>query len=197
VEITLRLRNVSNVPVSGHAPSELAGNVTASVAHESEPGLYREYQGPGWGLDCHRGGSPRELAAGAAVTLPLRFLHHAWRHPDPETSVLTPFVFSVPGTYSLKVDFVDELACQEPGVSAVASVRVLAPQGDDLAVWNALKDCFHCALLLHTGRVNTNHAAQNVALDKLRDLASRYPRSGYAPMLDKALARIDATKRGN
>jgi hypothetical protein len=191
IEVGMRLLNTSNATVSVDKPTELGGNVTASVAHESAPGHYRQYRGPGWGLDCNLGAAPIQLAAAAGVRVRLRLLHHAWRGADPETSVVGPYAFSLPGTYSLKLDFEDESACPEPGVSVVVSVRVLAPQGDDLAVWNELKDCFHCALLLHKERVNANNAAQVVALAKLRDLLARYPTSRYAGMLRKALEVID------
>ena len=192
VEVTLRLRNASTATLSIHQPSELTGNVHTSVAQPSEPGLYREYVGPGWGLDCsHGGGSSVQLAKNAVVTLPLKLLHHAARYPDPETSVLTPFVFSNSGTYSLRVDFLDEGSCPDPGVSALATVQVLVPQGDDLAVWNEIKDCFFCAQLLHTQQFNVKRAVERAALDKLRDLGKRYPRSKYAPLIRQTIDLID------
>jgi hypothetical protein len=131
------------------------------------------------------------------VTLPLRVLHQADANADPDTSIVTPFAFSTPGNFVLKVDYVDELSCADPGVSAAVSVSVVAPQGDDLAVWNELKDCAACALVLHQGRINTKRAAQRAALDKLRDLAKRYPRSKYAPLLRRTIDAIDHPVKGD
>jgi hypothetical protein len=196
VDVTLRLRNATSATVSLVRPSERRGNVRASVADQTAPGRYLEYEGPGWGLTCARGLKPLQLAAGGVVTLPLRVMHQADANADPDTSIVTPFAFSTPGNFLLKVDYLDELSCGGAGVSAVVSVRVLAPQGDDLTVWNAIKDCGACALLLHTGRVNTKRAVEVAALAKLRDLATRYPGSGYAPLLRQTIDAIDHPGNG-
>ena len=196
VDVTLRVRNPSSTPISLFQPSEGTGNVHASVADVSDQSHYLEYKGPGWGLTCARGMKPVQLDRSAVLTLPLRVLNQAAVNRDPDTWIVTPFAFSTPGNFVLRVDYRDEASCPKPGVSAVVSVRVLAPQGDDLAVWNELKDCAACALLLHEGRANTARAVERAALDKLRDLAKRYPNSGYAPLLRQAIDAIDCKAKG-
>jgi len=198
IDVSLRLRNTSAGRISFFPPSERQGNVHASVADQSsDPTRYLDYSGPGWGLTCTRSPGPSQLDSNGVVTLPLRVLHQADPKADPDTSIVTPFAFSTPGNFSLKVDYIDELACADPGVSAVVSIRVLAPKGDDLIVWNELRTCAACALILHTGQINTKRVAERAALDKLRDLARRYPSSGYAPLLRQTIDAIDCKVKGS
>ena len=70
VDLNLMIRNATTSPISLFTPSETVGNVRLAIA-PSANSVYREYLGPGWGIEDVRR-RPVTLNQNAALSLRLR-----------------------------------------------------------------------------------------------------------------------------
>jgi hypothetical protein len=180
IDLNLRITNANSSPIQLRTPSEQTGAVRLFFSAEGAPDSFRKYRGPMWGmLDLDE--SPKALAAGSSINLSLRVLHQVWQDP---------FAFSSAGTYHAKLAYGDGLACPQGLETPTFDVKIVAPTGNDLAVWNAIKDCASCAFVLHAGIVRSIQADQD-AVALLRSLAMRYPKSRYATFIRKQLDAVD------
>ncbi len=180
LELRLRITNPANTAIQFSTPSAETGSVHVLLSGASTGNSFRRYRGPLWGrLDLE--GPAQTLAAGASYDLALRVLHQASG---------APFALNTPGPYGIKVSYGDSFTCTSGIEAPIVNVNVVAPAGDDLAVWTAIKDCSGCAFILHAGEVRTTQADQD-ALTLLRGLVKQYPKSRYTKFIRKQLDVLD------
>jgi len=185
LDLAVVLTNSSGTDISLEAPSETIGTVRVGIAGIGEPPAFKRYLGPGWGTEDVVQ-APRPLAKGGTIRLNLRILYQVER--------LQPYTFATVGTFRLKVRYRDETVCPAGTETPTFTVQVVDPKGDDLAVWNAIKDCARCAHFLHTGRASGNKVSQD-AVALLRAVANKYPKSRYTRVIRQQLDALDEKSR--
>jgi hypothetical protein len=182
LDLAFRLVNVSGSDVSLDTPSETVGTVQLLIAGQGD---FRTYLGPGWGTeDSVR--TPGTLKKDSSIDMSLRVLYQVQRGQ--------PYTFPAAGTFRLKVTYQDSSVCSAATTTPVLTVQVTQPTGDDLSVWNAIKDCKQCAYFLHTAHAGKSAVYQN-ALALLRSLVVQYPSSRYAKLIRQQLAAFDERSR--
>lgn len=107
-----------------------------------------------------------------------------WNGPS-DTTGLAPtqgFAFPHAGTYLVKVKIFSDVGDL---MSNVVRVVMRQPQGDDAAIWEALKA--NKRMALYYVRPNLDDAVAGEG-EKLQQLFNRYPNSSQAASMRKALA---------
>lgn len=185
LDLTVRFKNTAGRDISVAVPSETIGSVRVGIAGPGEPDVFKTYLGPGWGTD-DAVQTPKPLAKDASIVLNLRVVYQVQRQQH--------YAFATVGAYRLKVRFQDSAICPAGTETPVFTIQVVAPKGDDLAVWNDIKDCARCGHFLHTGRTNRNAVSQD-AVARLRSLARQYPKSRYTKFVRDQLDALDEKSR--
>jgi len=197
IDLALVLKNTGSGAIELQAPSEKAGNVRLSVAEDANPAAFRSYNGPEWGTkDLRR--PPVRLKKKGSLRLNLHVLSNGAPRvakPDPN-AIKTPFVFGAPGRFVARVRY-DDPNCPDQPVEATVAIQVAAPTGEDLAVWDRIKTCAACALLLHTAELDPNDRASQDAVALFRQIVAQHPRTHYAKSIRTVLTKIDADSRSD
>ena len=196
VDLTLVLKNTASGPIELQAPSEKTGNVRLSVAEDANPTAFRSYNGPEWGTkDVRR--PPVRLKKNGSLRLTLHVLSNGVPHvakPDPN-DIKTPFAFGAAGRFVARVRYEDRSNCPDQPVEATVAIQVAAPAGEELVVWDRIKACAACALLLHTAELDPNDRASQEAVALFRQIVAQHPRTRYAKSIRAVLTKIDADSR--
>jgi hypothetical protein len=176
------------------------GQLKVFIARPGEG--FKEYLGPQWGIKDVAGGAvtiaPRGLYETEATIL---YNHRA------ETSHLSElyaaqvgserlgseYAVAAPGRYRIKA----VLHVAESGArieSAPISVGVDEPEGDDLRVWNEIKDDATYGYFIQTGdiKAHPNSPKAKRVVEKLDYLVTSYPDSRYTAHIRSSLAKFRA-----
>jgi hypothetical protein len=198
IDLALVLTNTAAGAIKVPAPSEKTGNVRLSIADDANPTAFRTYNGPEWGTrDARR--PPVQLKKGASLRLNLHVLANGVpRVATPEPKELnTPFAFGAAGRFVARVRYEDRSNCPDQPVEATVTIQVAAPAGEERVVWDRIKTCAACALLLHTAELDPNDRASQDALALLRQIVAQHPRTRYAKSIRTVLRKIDSDRRGD
>jgi hypothetical protein len=198
IDLTLVLRNTGSGAIDLQAPSEKFGNVRLSIAEDANPTAFRSYNGPEWGTKDGRR-PPVRLKKNGSLRLNLRVLSSGVPRPaKPDSNeIRTPFAFAAAGRFVARVRYEDRSNCPDQPVEATVAIQVAAPAGEDLVVWDRIKACAACALLLHTAELDQNDRASQDAVALFRQLVAQHPRTRYAKSIRTVLTKIDADSRGD
>jgi hypothetical protein len=94
-----------------------------------------------------------------------------------------------------RVRYEDRSNCPDQPVEATVTIQVAAPAGEELVVWDRIKTCAACALLLHTAELDPNDRASQDAVALFRHIVAQHPRTRYAKSIRAVLSRIDSDNR--
>jgi len=198
IDLTLVLKNTAAGAIELQAPSEKTGTVRLSIAEEANPTALRSYRGPEWGTkDARR--SPVRLKKNGSLRLNLHVLSSVvprGAKPDPK-EITTPFAIGAAGRFVARVRYDDRSSCPDQPVEATVAIQVAAPAGEDLVVWDRIKTCAACALLLHTAELDPNDRASQDAVALFRQIVAQHPRARYAKSIRTVLAKIDSDNRSD
>ena len=64
-------------------------------------------------------------------------------------------------------------------------------------MWDRIKTCAACALLLHTAELDPNDRASQDAVALFRQIVAQHPRTRYAKSIRTVLSKIDSDNRGD
>ena len=196
VDLTLVLRNTAAGAIELQTPSEKTGNVRLSIAEDANPTAFRSYNGPEWGTkDARR--PPVRLKKNGSLRLNLHVLSNGVPRvakPDPK-EISTPFAFAAAGRFVARVRYEDRSNCPDQPVEATVTIQVAAPAGEELVVWDRIKTCAACALLLHTAELDPNDRASQDAVALFRQIVAQHPRTRYAKSIRTVLGKIDSDNR--
>jgi hypothetical protein len=165
-------------------------------------GDFKEYLGPRWGLRDVSGGALTIRPRGSYETEASVLYNHR-----PETAHLseayaaqaragrveTEYALPAPGTYRVKaVLYLGESAA--PVESEPTRVRVEAPRGDDLEVWNQIKGDAAFGYLIQSGDLPAHPDSPEArrVVERLESLAASYPDSRHARYIRAGLDRFRA-----
>jgi hypothetical protein len=198
IDLTLVLKNTAAGAIELQTPSEKTGNVRVSIAEDANPTAFRSYNGPEWGAkDIRR--APARLKKNGSLRLNLHVLSNGvprGAKPDAQ-AIRTPFAFGAAGRFVARVRYEDRSSCPDQPVEATVAIQVAAPTGEDLVVWDRLKTCAACALLLHTAELDPNDRASQDAVTLFRQLVAQHPRTRYAKSIRAVLTKIDSDSRSD
>ena len=180
------------------AAAAAAGNVRLSIAEDANPTAFRSYNGPEWGTkDARR--PPVRLKKNGSLRLNLHVLANGvprLAKPDPK-EISTPFAFGAAGRFVARVRYEDRSNCPDQPVEATVAIQVAAPAGEELIVWDRIKTCAACALLLHTAELDPNDRASQDAVALFRQIVAQHPRTRYAKSIRTVLSKIDSDNRSD
>ena len=198
IDLTLVLKNAAAGAIELRAPSEKTGSVRLAIAADADPATFRSYNGPEWGTkDARR--PPVRLKKNGSVRLNLHVLSNGvprLAKPDPK-GISTPFAFGAAGRFVARVRYEDPSNCPDQPVEATVTIQVAAPAGEELVVWDRIKGCAACALLLHTAELDPNDRASQDAVALFRQIVAQHPRTRYAKSIRTVLSKIDSDSRGD
>jgi hypothetical protein len=198
IDLTLVLKNTGPGAIELQAPSEKTGTVRLSIAEDANPTAFRSYNGPEWATkDVRR--PPVRLKKNGSLRLNLRVLSNGVSRaakPDPK-EIKTPFAFGAAGRFVARVRYDDRSSCPDQPVEATVAIQVAAPAGEELAVWDRIKTCAACALLLHTAELDPNDRASQDAVALFRQIVAQHPRTRYAKSIRTVLSKIDSDSRSD
>jgi len=179
VEFTASVTNVSSAPVQTY--SDLGPEWEGIDFFISEDGsTFHRFRGPQWYL-----GDLEDVMPGTVTLKPGEKMQESfsllWNGPGDTTrqSAADGFAFPHVGTYFVKVR-----ASSKVGdlMSNVVRVLIRQPQGDDAAIWEALKADQGLA------RYYSYSNGATLQGEKLQQLLNKYPNSSYAGYMKKVLA---------
>jgi hypothetical protein len=198
VDLTLVLKNTGASAIELHAPSEKTGTVRLAIAADADAATFLSYNGPEWGTkDARR--PPVRLKKKGSLRLNLRVLSNGVPHagkPNPN-EISTPFAFGTAGRFVARVRYEDRSSCPDAPVEATVKIQVAAPAGEELVVWDRIKNCAACAVLLHTAELDPNDRASQEAVGLFRQIVAQHPRTRYAKSIRTVLAKIDSDNRSD
>lgn len=198
VYLRFKIVNQSDRQISLYAGSTVwDGYIDVFVAFQGED--FKRYRGPQWGLrDVYYKEpvilNPGEVFESEATMLcnPLQQTSHlnetaAKRAQQRENLVQGNYVLSSPGFYFVRASLRDP---KSSDIVESSSVRIVAemPQGDDLEVWNKIKDRRDYAYFIQTGSLaNPSDERTKKVAEKLQQIVSLHPTSKYADEIRKSL----------
>ena len=198
IDLTLVLKNTAAGAIELQAPSEKAGNVRLSIAEDANPAAFRSYNGPEWGTKNARR-PPARLKKNGSLRLSLHVLSNRVADvakTDPK-GISTPFAFGAAGRFVARVRYDDRSNCPDQPVEATVTIQVTAPAGEELVVWERIKSCAACALLLHTAELDPSDRASQDAVALFRQIVAQHPRTRYAKSIRTVLSKIDSDNRSD
>lgn len=180
VEFTVSVLNTSNAPVltTTHDLRPEWGEMSLFISEDGTN--FRGFMGPEW--ETWEGGAQKTpFNPGDKVQASFSLL---WNGPNDTTSLAPTQGFAFPhaGTYFVKVKIFSDVG---ELMSNVVRVVMRQPQGDDAAIWEALKA--NKRMALYYVRPNLDDAAAGEG-EKLQQLLNRYPNSSHVASMNKALA---------
>ena len=202
VKLFIRVNNRSGRAVTlPEAPSVANGRLRVLVAAPGEG--FKRYEGPGWGLQDVAGRTAVELAPGQSLEAQATILynHHQeighlaepYAAKIARENLTTDFGFAEPGTYRIQV----VLAGDGPGediTSTPAEIRVAAPAGSDLEVWNALAQDPELAYFIQAGipKGDPRSTKSTRQAQTLLSLLQAHPESRQAVDIQSGIARYNS-----
>jgi len=172
-----------------------------------ENGSFKEYLGPGWGTKDADYNEPLTLGSGQAFEteatvlwnqkLETGHLNRAYAE-NLGTRIQTDYALPAPGVYYIKAVLYSPLS-KKRIESASVRLALETPQGDDLEVWNKIKDDGQYALFMQTGGLAeglTGARTKEIA-DSLEALLQRHPDNHYSEQIRTSLSkRRSAIEKG-
>jgi hypothetical protein len=210
VDLVIAARNASNRPIAIPGGFDVGqGYVGVVVAFEDGP--FREYRGPGWGLDDGRSApvvvGPRQRVATAASILFNHGMPSGHLNPETAAEVATRYLdegyaLPVAGRYRIKAllygENGDEVVESEP-----VEIAIEEPTGEDREVWNALRSDPELGYFVQAGgpRGRSSELRRQQLVSTLERLVTYHPGSRYTEVLRERLARYqdvvdDLARRG-
>jgi hypothetical protein len=197
VDLEIGARNGSNRSITMPGGFDvLQGYVGVVVAFEDGP--YREYRGPGWGLDDARSSpvvlAPRQRVTTAASILFNHGMPSGHLNREAAAAVATRFLndgyaLPVAGRYRIKAVLSDEHG--DVVESQPLDISVEEPTGEDREVWNALRADPELGYFVQAGgpRGRLSELRKQQLVTTLERLVTYHPASRYAEVLRERLAR--------
>lgn len=208
VDLEIVVRNASNRPIALPGGFDVQqGYVGVEVAFEDGP--FREYRGPGWGLDDAVSSAlvlrPRQSAATAASILFNHGMPSGHLNRDRAAEVAARFLnegyaLPVPGRYHIKAVLFDG-AGNGLVESLPFEITVEEPTGEDREVWNELRSDPELGYFMQAGgpRGRSSELRKQQLVTRLERLVAYHPGSRYTELLRERLARyqdlVDALAR--
>jgi hypothetical protein len=210
VDLEIGARNGSNQPIVIPGGLDvLQGFVQVVVAFEDGP--FREYRGPGWGLEDARSApvvlGPRQRMTTAASILFNHGVPSGHLNRDAAAEVAGRFLtegyaLPVPGRYRIKAVLFDERG-DEVVESQPIEIAVEEPTGEDREVWGVLRSDPELGYFVQAGapRGRSSDVRKQQLVTTLERLVAYHPGSRYAEVLRERLARYhdlvdDLARRG-
>jgi hypothetical protein len=188
-------------------------NVGAGYLHiyiSKQQNQFGKYSNPKWGIDdTFRGNivlNPNE-SANEAISIcwnnkPVTSdsLSPAINKKMMEGKILTDYAFSEPGIYYVKATYLINLMSQlKPILIESESIKITIeePKGEDLEVWNKIKDNGNFAYFIQEGDMlipsyKPEERAKFQA--EVEQILTDYPNSFYAASLSQSLAKFKASE---
>ncbi len=195
VKLTFKVINESDKAVRlSFRPHVLTGYLKVWISADGQE--YNRYSGnSNWGLEE---GGGITLQAGKAYESQATVL---WNHkidvarltPEAAKGTITShYAFPTKGPYFIKaVLSIPETENSRKIESEPIQVVVEEPVGDDLEVWNSIKDNREIAYFLHNGYFLTYKDEEKEKLvEKIKQIAQRYPRSFLGGQLQQNLEKF-------
>lgn len=190
VKFTASIRNVSRAPVLTYSlddSSPLTEDISFFISEDGSP--FHGFRGPRW-----YAGDLVDMVPGMVTLKPGEKQQASfsllWNGPS-YTEARAPtggFAFPHPRTYFVKVRVSSKFGDL---MSNVVRVVIRQPQGDDAAIWEALKADRGLAQYFASPDWDGAVAGQG---EKLQQLLSKYPNSSHAASMRKALAEYARQK---
>jgi hypothetical protein len=210
VNLKFKVTNKTDAPVSIDGGADVwHGQLKVFIAYQDES--YKEYLGPRWGLkdelDSETVIEPNGFFDTEATILynhPLQSAHLSALYATENAAkrVETEYALARVGEYRLKA--VLHVSESEGAIeSAPVQITIEAPKGDDLAVWNKIKDNPSYGYFIQTGdlKARPNSRKAGRVVETLEEVVNSKPNSRYAGHIRQSLAKFkssvdDLKKRG-
>ena len=210
VDLEIGVRNGSNRPIAIPAGfAVLQGYVGVLIA--SGDGPFREYRGPGWGLDDARSSpvvlGPRQRVTTTASILFNHGMPSGHLNPRAAAQVATRYLdegYALPaaGRYRIKAVLHDENG-EDVVESQALEITVEEPTGEDREVWSTLRSDPELGYFMQAGgpRGRSSELRRQQLVTTLERLATYHPGSRYTEILRERLVRYqdlvdDLARRG-
>jgi hypothetical protein len=210
VRLEVRVINTTHSLVVLHGADVWQGYLKVFIAAGGES--YREYRGPGWGLEDSVGGTPLTLTPGDVHKTEATLLFNRRVDVDHlnveqatrlgDARIANDYAFPKAGTYYVKAVLYDATFADQIESEPVV-VTVVEPQGPDQEVWKLLVSEPELGYFIQTGRPR-GHPREPRSLqlvETLEGIVARHPIGSYAADIQSALARYwssveELAKRG-
>lgn len=188
VEVEFTTENSGKTPLSIYEPSVDVGSLKIFVANPNDG--FKEYTTFGWGRVM---GRKKDIQPGQKITDTISILWNGhpnidgwselYAKPIRERRIMTDYAFPGPGVYFIKAAayVVD---ANTPLETEPVQIVVNQPLGDDLSVWEQIKNNSEIAYLLQNGDLQEPREDQKAKLvNMLNALLARFPNSTYSESL--------------
>ena len=207
VYFDVKLTNNGNQDVSFlNAVSEKAGYLHILVSRNGNN--FQEYRGAGWGFD--------DTYYGNFNLKPMESIEHSLsvlgnQKPNSPNSItadvikrasegkiLTDYAFPEAGIYYVKATYSVRTTIQAKSIlieSEPIQITITEPIGEDLEVWNKIKDDGNFAYFIQEGDIHIpsyKTDEREKFLDKVEQIINQYPNSFYAESLRQSLTKFRA-----
>lgn len=201
VPLRISVTNTAKEPFQATNGFNVAqGYLTVWLA--GQDGTFREYLGPSWGTK-NVTPKPWLLATDAPSYTQATLL---WNHKPNTTQlnavtasrtmverVATDYAFFEPGIYFIKAVWQPNRAMATSVESSTYQVVIEEPTGDDLAVWQEIKQNGQLGYFLQEGSFLTYKKEEQAKLVQImKKLADDYPNSWYAPTIRQRLTQYNS-----
>lgn len=204
VTVKMKIVNASADPVVvwGKASVE-KGSIQIFISRDGTN--FKEYTGPGWGLNdaISVRGTRLEPAQGYETEATILYqLVENTSHLNPEyakqvseQSFGSGYVLGRPGVYWIKALLYDS-DYKKSKESNTIQVAVYEPRGEDLEIWNAIKDKPQYGYFIQTGEPPYPLADRRTdeLVAALKGLAAAHPGNGHAQSINQSLSKFESTK---
>ena len=201
VPVTVFISNKSSETL--FLPGNLIEHLKIQISEDGSE--YKTYEGVGAGIRIDGLLPEMKVHPGKSLIMPSSIFWNA----KPEVShlnanaarqvtkgkILSDYVFSKPGTYfvkaSLNIPGENELKID----SAPVQITITAPEGEDLAVWNKIRERGDIGYFLQAGDFKTPDAEARENLRReVEEIAYLYPTSSISRQIGRGLERFQSNQ---
>ena len=210
VGLKFKITNKTDAPVSIDGGADVwHGQLKVLIAYQGES--YKEYLGPQWGLkdelDSETIIEPNGFFDTEATILynhPLQSAHLSALYTEENAAkrVETEYALARVGEYRVKA--ILHVSESEDAIeSEPIQITIEAPKGNDLAVWNKIKDNPSYGYFIQTGDLKAHPDSRKAGrvVETLEEVLNSNPNNRYAGHIRQSLAKFkssvgDLKKRG-
>lgn len=193
VDLEIRLTNTLEdvVWINSLLPTSF-GNFDIYISNDNV--RYRRNMQPLWGVKDYVIVHPTTLDAHKSESIKISVLYNSIGDDhinEVENRVTTSNLFPMPGIYYIKAilkDYTRER--RETLESAPIQINILQPKGDDLQIWNTIKDNPQFAFFLQESVIHEDLETEKYMIQTLEDLTQTYPKGKLASQIRRALDKF-------
>lgn len=186
------IKNTSNRDIFHRGLDMASGYLNLYIAFAD--GNYKKYKQPrvdDRGLGIFKAGATTRFSEGI-------LWNFVPSYSDPkqfeETDIMTDYAFPTPGVYYLRAElYVPSAENPLRSVSNIITIAINEPAGDDMQVWNILKDHGDIAYFIQESSIRvSDKQKQEEFLKNIDRLLNQHPNSIYTPFIRNSRAKYDA-----